>query len=292
MAGAQFQHRLGIALVGAAAVAFSTAPFFTRLLPYDSWTILFWRGAFGGSLIAVLMVVLQGRAGLRDLVGMGKNGWLVSCYSTVAMIAFIPSLQLTSVSNVAIIIATGPFLAAGLAWLWLREVPRRRTILASIVALLGVAIIVGNATVGSDILGIGLACVMALAIAAMTVMVRRHRDTPMVAAAAISNFLTSIVCIPFAQGVTAVTGGDLLILAMFGFFQVALGLTMFMLGSRLLPSGQAALISTLETPLMPFWIWLAFAEVPGLRVLLGGALVMGAVIADIIGDRSEQKPSA
>jgi len=40
---------------------------------------------------------------------------------------------------------------------------------------------------------------------------------------------------------------------------------------------------------MPFWIWLAFAEVPGSRVLLGGALVMGAVVADIIGDRSEQK---
>jgi drug/metabolite transporter (DMT)-like permease len=291
MAGAQSQHRLGIALVLAAAVAFSTAPFFTRLLHYDSWTILFWRGVFGGGLIAAIMVLLQGRAGLRDLIGMGKNGWLVACYSTVAMIAFIPSLQLTSVSNVAIIIATGPFLAAGLAWLWLREIPRRRTILASIVALCGVAIIVGNAQVGSDILGIGLACLMALAIAAMTVMVRRHRDTSMVAAAAISNFLTSIVCIPFAHGITRVTGGDLLILAMFGFFQVALGLTMFLLGSRLLPSSQAALISTLETPLMPFWIWLAFAEVPALRVLLGGALVMGAVIADIVGDNRVERPS-
>ena len=66
MAGAQSQHRLGIALVVIAAVAFSTAPFFTRLLPYDSWTILFWRGLFGGSLITVIMVLLQGRAGLRD----------------------------------------------------------------------------------------------------------------------------------------------------------------------------------------------------------------------------------
>ena len=111
----------------------------------------------------------------------------------------------------------------------------------------------------------------------------------MVAAAAISNFLTSVVSLPFAHGIASVTVGDLFILAMFGFFQVALGLTLFFLGSRLLPSGQAALISTLETPLMPFWIWLAFAELPGLRVLLGGALVMGAVVADIIGDRSEQK---
>jgi len=290
MAGAQSQHRLGIALVVAGAVAFSTAPFFTRLLPYDSWTILFWRGLFGGSLIAVIMVLLQGRAGLRDLIGMSASGWLVSLYSTLGMIAFIPSLQLTSVSNVAIIIATGPFLAAALAWIWLGEIPRRRTMLASVVALCGVAIIVGNARIGSDLLGVALACFMALAIAAMTAMVRRHKETSMVAAAAILNFLTSVVSLPFAHGIASVTGRELFILAMFGFFQVALGLTLFFLGSRLLPSSQAALISTLETPLMPFWIWLAFSEVPALRVLLGGALVMGAVIADIVGDSRERKP--
>jgi drug/metabolite transporter (DMT)-like permease len=285
------QHRLGIALVVAAAVAWSTAPFFTRLLPYDSWTILFWRGLFGGSAIAVLMVLLQGRAGLRDLTRMGKSGWLVALFSTLAMIAFIPALQLTSVSNVAIIIATGPFITAALAWVWLREIPRWRTMVASAVALCGVAIIVGSARVGSDILGIALACFMALAIAAMTVMVRRHRDTSMVAAAAISNLLGCVVSLPFTQGLVAITGFDLLILAMFGFFQVALGLTLFFLGSRLLPSGQAALISTLETPLMPFWVWLAFGEVVTLRVLGGGALVMGAVIAEIIGDSRKQTPT-
>jgi drug/metabolite transporter (DMT)-like permease len=289
MAEVRSQQRLGIALVVAAAIAWSTAPFFTRLLPYDSWTILFWRGLFGGGLIMVLMVLLQGRAGLRDLTRMDKNGWLVASFSTLAMIAFIPSLQLTNVSNVAIIIATGPFLAAALAWIWMREIPHLRTMLASIVALCGVMIIVGNARAASDVIGIALACFMALAIAAMTVMVRRHKNTSMVAAAAMSNILGSVISIPFAHGIAAVTGADILILAMFGFFQVALGLTLFFLGSRLLPSGQAALISTLETPLMPFWIWVAFGEVPTPRVLIGGALVMGAVIADIVGDSRTQR---
>ena len=283
------QRRRGIALVVAAAVAWSTAPFFTRLLHLDSWTILFWRGLFGGGLIAALLVLMQGRAGLRDLLTIGKNGWLVASLSTLGMVSFIPALQLTSVSNVAIIIATGPFVAAVLAWIWLGEAARSRTLLASLVALCGVVIIVGDARAGADILGIGLACLMTLAIAAMTVAVRRHRGTPMVAAAALSNLLGSLVSIPFAHGISGVTGTDLFVLAMFGFFQVALGLTLFVLGSRLLPSGRASLIATLETPLMPFWIWLAFQEVPTLRALLGGALVMGAVVADIVGDGAPKK---
>ena len=130
---------------------------------------------------------------------------------------------------------------------------------------------------------------MTVAIAAMTVTVRRHKSTPMVAAAALSNLLGSLVSIPFAHGIASVTAADLVIFAMFGFFQVALGLTLFMLGSRLLPSGQATLIATLETPLMPFWVWLAFQEVPSSRALLGGALVMGAVIADIVSDTRAQR---
>ena len=134
-------------------------------------------------------------------------------------------------------------------------------------------------------------CLMVLAISAMTVVVRRHRETSMVAAAALSNFMGSLVSLPFAHDIAHVGGNGLAILAMFGCLQVALGLTFYMLGSRLLPSGQASLIATLETPLMPFWIWVAFRELPAVHALIGGALVIGAVIADIAGDARSRRPS-
>jgi drug/metabolite transporter (DMT)-like permease len=286
------QRRTGIALVIAAAVAWSTAPFFTRLLPLDSWTILFWRGLFGGAAISVILVLTQGLAGLRDFGGLGKSGWLVASLSMLGMITFIPALQLTSVSNVAIIIATGPFVAAAIAWIWLRETPRLWTLLAMLVALCGVAIIVGGAGENSDVIGIALACFMTLVISAMTVVIRRHKGTPMVAAAALSNLLGSVVSLPFAHDITGVTSTELVTLAMFGFCQVGLGLSLFVLGSRFLPSGQATLIGTLETPLMPFWVWLAFQEIPTGRVWIGGVLVMGAVVADILGEVRTQKQSS
>ena len=96
------QRRVGIALVTAAAVAWSTAPIFTRLLPFDSWTILFWRGLFGGSFIVALLLTTQGRTVFRDIARMGVSGWLVAALSTLGMVAFIPALQLTSVANVAV----------------------------------------------------------------------------------------------------------------------------------------------------------------------------------------------
>ena len=281
MPQADRQHRKGVALIVAAAVAWSTAPFFTRLLHYDSWTILFWRGLFGGGFIALFLVLTQGARGVRSLIAMKPNAWLVALLSTLGMVNFIPALQLTNVANVAIIIAAQPFAAASIAWLWLREAASPRTLLASFVALTGIVVIVSGAAGVADYRGIALACLMLLAISAMTVAIRRYRDSSMVAAAAMSNFLGSLVSIPFAQKIGAVSQADLVVLAMFGLFQVGLGLTFFSVGSRYLPSGQASLIATLETPLMPFWVWLAFQEVPSIRALVGGALVMGAVIFEI-----------
>jgi hypothetical protein len=108
MAGAQSQHRKGIALVVAAAVAWSTAPFFTRLLSFDSWSILFWRGLFGAAMIAAILVLLAGLERPARIHADGQKRLLVASLSAVGMVCFIPCLQLTSVSNVAIILATGP----------------------------------------------------------------------------------------------------------------------------------------------------------------------------------------
>src|SRR5262249_20427081 len=163
-----------------------------------------------------------------------------------------------------------------------------RTLLASLVVLCGVVIIVGGLGTPSDILGLSLACSMVLAIGAMTVALRRYKQTPMVAAAAWSNFLGSAISVPFAHDIASPSAIDLWVFAAFGFLQVGMGLTLYVLGSRLLPSTQASLIATLESPLMPFWVWLAFREVPPNHALVGGALVMGAVITDIVGDQHRQ----
>jgi drug/metabolite transporter (DMT)-like permease len=145
-------------------------------------------------------------------------------------------------------------------------------------------VIVSGAGGASDYRGIALAIIMVLSISLMTVVIRKYRETSMVAAAGMSNFLASLICIPFAQHISSVGANDLITFGLFGVLQVGMGLTLFTLGSRFLPSGQASLIATLETPLMPFWVWLAFHEVPSARALIGGLLVMGAVVFDVMAD--------
>src|ERR1043166_8230289 len=91
---------LGGLLIVASATAFSLAGFFTRLIPLDAWTLLFWRGVYGGLFIAGFMIWLQGRHTIAAVRAMGWSGLVVAACSTFATICFINALGRTSVADV------------------------------------------------------------------------------------------------------------------------------------------------------------------------------------------------
>ncbi|MDQ6436911.1 DMT family transporter [Mesorhizobium sp. LHD-90] len=268
-------YRLGLILVTGSAVAWSTAGLFTRLIPADTWTMLAWRGLFGALGLAVVIVAMRRRGSLRGMWSMGCPGWLFVVVSAVGMVFFITALRHTTVAHVAVIYATAPFLAAALGWLVMRERPAASALLASLAALVGVAIMVGLGVEGG-LLGDVLAFGMTLAMAAVMVIARRYRDIPIMPAACLSALLSGLACWPLGYPL-AVSAYDLLLLALFGIVNSALGLALFTLGARFLPAIETALIGALETPLAPLWVWLAFSETPSASTLVGGLIVLAAV---------------
>jgi drug/metabolite transporter (DMT)-like permease len=276
----QSEYRLGLALVTASAVAWSTAGFFTRLIPLDSWTLLAWRGVFGALGIAAVMLAMEHRGAWRGFQTMGWPGWLFAGVSAVGMIFFITSLGSTTVAHVAVIYATVPFVAAALGWLVMRERPTASATLASLAALAGVAVMVGLGVEGSA-LGDLLAFGMTLSMAAMMVIARRFRAVPVMPAACLSALLSGMACWPFGDPL-AVSAHELVLLALFGLVNSAVGLALFTLGARLLPAIETALIGGLDAPLAPLWVWLAFEETPGTSTIVGGLIVFAAVATHIL----------
>ena len=278
--GARGQHWLGIVLNLASAVAYSTSGFYTRLIPLDPWTILFWRGIFAGAFIGSVIVWLHGRRTLDIVRGIGAPGVAAAFLSTVATIMYINAFRRTSVADVMIMNATTPFVAAALGWLWLRERERWSTLVASAIALLGTTIMVGGAIREGHLIGDLLAFGMAVCMAGMMLIIRRHRDTPMLPAACLSALLCPVFVWPLAR--FGVPGpADMLNLVLFGVTQFGLGLLLLTLGARLVSATETALIQAAEVPLGPLWVWLAFREAPPLPTWIGGAIIMTAVAGHV-----------
>jgi drug/metabolite transporter (DMT)-like permease len=271
----------GIILVVLSAFAFSTAGFFTRLIEVDVWTMLFWRGLFGGLFIAGWVVWQYGNQSLDALYRIGWLGLAAAGCSTAATICFIQALRATAVADVLVINATAPFITAGLAWAWSGVRERKSTLVASAVALVGVVVTVIPAVGAGRLWGNFLALLMTVLISAMMVLIRRQRAVDMLPASALSALLCAVVVWPWADPASA-TGWSFVNLAIFGVSQFGLGLLLLTVGTRLISATRSALIGALETPLAPALVWLAFGEVPSLATALGGAIVLAAVVGDVL----------
>ena len=271
---------IGTLLIAASAVVFSTAGLFTRLIDLDAWTMLFWRGLFGGLSIAGYVVWREGRGAPATLRVIGRDGLLVALCSALATVCFLNALRLTSVADVLVIGATAPFLTAAMAWAWIGEREDMTTLIASLVAVLGVVVMMGGVQEESRLLGNLLALGMTGFLSLMMVILRKRRGIDMLPATGLSAFLCAVIVLPFAHPAAA-QGEAFALLVLFGSVQFGLGLILMTLGSRLVSATRAALISVLDTPLAPLWVWLAFGDTPAVATLAGGAIVLAAVVGDI-----------
>jgi len=280
-ADASARHGLGLLLVALAAFFWSTSGIFVRLISADVMTMLFYRGLFSGSGVMLVYLLLEGKSGLLRLKSLPLPIFAVAACSALSMISGIGSLRFTTVAESLIIYATVPFMTAGFAWVFVGERPSARTMIASAIALAGVAIMLKDASWDGSLFGKGLAVLMTLGMAAMTTIMRRHQNVPMLPAMGISAWLCSFVTFWFAAPLS-ISGQDLMLCALFGVIQNATGLVLYAIWSRKIPAAEATLIAALEVPFTPLWVWLFLGETPAGAVLVGGAVVMAALFGHIL----------
>ena len=274
---------VGMVLVVISAIAWSSAGFFARVAPVDIWIVLFWRSLFGGlSIVALAMFQRRGFA-VDWRRAFTPAGIAMMALNIIGMVSFVYALQNTTIANVTVIYATLPFITAILAWFWFRERAKRRTLIGSLVAGVGVAITVGGTMAlgaGTHLLGDLAALTLTIAFAFMTVIMRRHRETAMLEAVATACFLMAAIALFLCKPLT-ISVGDIAWLAAFGIVTQGGGLGIYTMGAGRLPSAQAALLSASEVPLSPLWVWIFFDEVPATETFIGGALVLCAILWNI-----------
>ena len=273
----------GVLLLLVGTIAFSSAGLFVRILGKDAATILFWRGIFTAMVITLYVVWREGPRTLDAFRAVGRAGIVISLCNALSMGAFVTSLQYTTVANNSVIFGTSPFMTAALAWLLIRERPSTSTLAFSGLALVGAILVVGSSfRLSTDsMIGDALAVFMTMMFATKTVLVRRHASTSMVPTGALGAVFGCIGAIPFVRE-WSLTAGDLAIFALFGFTQQGAGLILTTIGIARVPSAHAALLMALDVPMSPTWVWLVVGERPSQFVIVGGALVLTAVVGHIL----------
>jgi drug/metabolite transporter (DMT)-like permease len=264
-----------------AAVVWSTAGVLQREVEAGPATQVADRAVFAGLAILIAIVAMEGRGTVAAFTGMGRWGLAAVVPWAFASSLFILSLNYTTVANVLFWQATAPMLAALLAWLFLSEGIALRTWIAMGLAGVGVVLMVGGGIEGGTVAAV-IPFVMTVAFAIVIVLSRRRSDISLAPAAFLSQVLVVVCLGPFAHMGSA-SRTDWIWLALLGAI-VASGIVLMTIAAQRIPASEIALITLLQIVLGPLLVWIAYREQPPAGTLLGGVVIMAAVVVQAVGD--------
>ena len=273
---------LGWVYIVMAAVSWSTAGLFPKLISTDVYTTLFWRSLLGGASVLVLQwaVLSRGKGRTTGTWRLSGAEWAMALYNAVAMICFIAAFYFTTVADVVFIYSTFPIITLLLA-AWLLHQPIHRLDMACAVAVvMGVGLILGGQTSWHSAIGPALSFVATLMFSLTTVGIKQHPGADMVKVTYVAGFLSALAMAPLATFSQWGSNGpiDLAWLWLYGFLNIGVGFGAFLLGVQRMKPVHASLLCMIEIPLAPLWAWLAFGESVTRLTLWGGAIILLAVL--------------
>lgn len=276
------EERIGFLLVFLSAVIWSFGGAIARFIEAESWTMVFWRSLWASAFLLGFMLWRDGGRGTMKLFrSMGLPGLAVGFCFGAASTCFVVALAYTTVANIVLMQAGVPLIAALIAWAVFREAVAAATWVAIAAVIAGVAVMVSESVTGDvSPVGDGLALAIAVMFSIATVITRRFAHVRMTPATCLGTMLAAAFAATQAE-VLAASPPDMGFLFGFGALNLGLGLALFATGARLIPAAFAALLGTFETILGPVWVWLIHGELPSPRTIVGGAIILTALIVHI-----------
>jgi drug/metabolite transporter (DMT)-like permease len=277
-------HGRAVLLMVLVTLMWSIAGVVTRQLEHArSFEVTFWRSLFTALSLLVILPAVQGREVFAKLLRAGPALWISGLCWSVMFTAFMVALTLTTVANVLVTMATAPFLTALLARIALGLRIPLRTWAAIAVAGAGIASMYASQVSGGQIAGTLVAVCVPIASAVNWTVVQRSQarglNIDLVPAVLVGAVLSSLATLPLALPLRA-SGHDMALLALLGVVQLAIPCVICVVCARALKAPEIALLASLEVIFGILLAWAGAGEAPGKQVIVGGVLVIGALVAN------------
>ncbi|MBS7807126.1 DMT family transporter [Variovorax sp. PCZ-1] len=280
-------HSRAVLLMIAVTLMWSIAGAVTRQLESaKSFEVTFWRSFFTVISLLVILPIWQGRGVFKSFHWKSVPFWISGLCWSVMFTAFMVALTLTSVGNVLVTMAVGPLLTALIARIFIGHKLPARTWGAIAVACAGIAYMFGqqlDLKQSGAALGMAVAFCVPVAGAIHWTVVQRAQakgeQLDFVPCVLIGAVISSLITLPLSFPFAA-SGSDVGWLALLGLVQLAIPCTLAVICAKVLKAPEVSLLALLEVIFGILWAWMFAGEVPTQAVLIGGTLVIGALVAN------------
>jgi len=257
---------------------------------------LFYRGISISVILVCYLIIREGLGFYKNFFKIGIPGIFGGIFLATAFTGFIFSITMTTAAVTLFMLAAMPFIAAIFGYLFLGELLRRPTLIAMVIAFIGICVMIINDSIAGSVLGALIGFISACGFAFYTVTIRWRPETPKfttVVLAGIFCTIFSFVILGFSFESFKTMPTINSYLSLLHGIIVASGLILYSLGAKYLPSAELALLSLMEVVGGVLWVWIpifGINQVPSLTVILGGIIITSAVIYYGYGARRKGEP--
>ena len=261
-------------------IAFTAIMFITpdslliRLSNINSWNLIFYRGFIPFFVVFVSLIIIQKSKLFSSLKENGWHGLGYICTFIVTNILFVYSIENTNVANTLVMVSLAPMLSALISFIFLKELPDKKTWIAIIITTIAVIYIFIDSFEKGDVKGNIYGFICALGLAAGAVIIRAGKKSAnLIPSAMIAKLIIALIALFFIDDLT-IKGNDLLIIPAMCVFCVAIPFVLITLAPRYITASEVNLFFLLETVLGPFWVWLVIKEQPSIETITGGIIII------------------
>lgn len=270
------QHLKGILITTLGVLILSPDALLIRLLYADTWAVIFWRGLVFSAGITILMLLSYRSNTLSQFKKIGKPGLLIGVIFGLSSLLFATSIQNTSIANTLVIISTSPAFAAIFSWYFLKEKIPLRTLIAMFIIFVTIAAIMSDSLEVGSFFGDLCAMGTSILIAISFTYTRKHKETNMVPAMAISGLISAAIAAIVTINVhdSLKLEPEVIPYLILAGIVISTAFALITLGPRYIPAAEVSLIMPLETVFGSYLGWIFLQEKPPMLTLLGGIIII------------------
>ena len=275
----QFLYKIpGYALVFFGAFCLSWGGLIIRSFEDASvWQILFLRSAFFLVALTLFLIITYKKKSIQIIKDAGIPGLIGGFVMSFSFIAFIVAMTNTSVANVVFIISTQTMFLAIFGYFYLKEKISLISFFSILLAMSGIIIMVGDSLSTGSLFGNLVALAIPINFAILVMIIRKNKNLDMVPAIFYSGVFSLIYGLFLSESFNF-SSHDIFMGFVLGVPQLSIGFICITIGSRTTPSASIGLLMLAETLFGPIWVWLFLNEIPPISVVVGGAVIILAII--------------
>ena len=241
------------------------------------WQILFWRSLFFSLTVLTFLIISYRKKTFSAFYESGLPGFFGGIILSFGFCGYVFAMYNTTVANTNFIISLQILFLAIFGYFFLKEKISAITLTSIILAISGVFLMVGNSLTPGELSGNLAAFTMPITFAVLIMIVRKFPTVDMVPAQFVAGISSCIIGFLLSNKLM-ISSHDIFLGFLAGFFQVGFGFIFITIGARSTPSAMVGVIMLSESVLGPIWAFLFVSERPSMFGLIGGSIILFAVL--------------